>query len=205
LKALKFCILEGSLFWKDPGGILLNYLLKDEAEKVLQDFHAGDYGGHLNWKTKANKILKAGFYWPTLFTDVHQKVTLCHKCQVFEGKRKLLPLPLKPIYVEAPFQQWGLDFIREIHPPYSGQHKWILTAMDYFTKWIEAVPSRQATDSVIIKFLENNILSRFGFPRKIINDNIDSFRSTKLIDFCNQYHINLGHSIAYYPQGNGLA
>jgi hypothetical protein len=47
LKALKFCILEGNLYWKDPGGILLNCLLKDEADKVLKDFHAGDCGGHL--------------------------------------------------------------------------------------------------------------------------------------------------------------
>jgi hypothetical protein len=103
LKALKFCILEGNLYWKYPGGTLLNCLLKDEADKVLQEFHAGDYGGHMNWKATANKILRVGFYWPTLFVDVHHKVTSCHQCQLFEGKRKLLPLPLKPISVEAPF------------------------------------------------------------------------------------------------------
>jgi len=49
LKALKFCILEGNLYWKDPGGILLNCLLKDEFDKVLQEFHAGDCGGDLSW------------------------------------------------------------------------------------------------------------------------------------------------------------
>jgi transposase InsO family protein len=97
-----------------------------------------------------------------------------------------------------------LDFIGEIHPSSSIQHKWILTAMDYFTKWIEVVPCRQAIDSVIIKKLETNILSRFGCPRKIIADNAASFRSKKLIDFCSQYHIMLGHSTTYYPQGNGL-
>jgi hypothetical protein len=48
LKALKFCILEGNLYWKDPGSILLNCLLREEADKVLQDFHAEDYGGHLS-------------------------------------------------------------------------------------------------------------------------------------------------------------
>jgi hypothetical protein len=85
-KALKFFILEGNLYWNDPRGILLNCLLKDEADRVLQDFHAGDCGSHLSWKTTANKILRVGFYWPTLFVDVHQKVTSFHKCQVFEGK-----------------------------------------------------------------------------------------------------------------------
>jgi hypothetical protein len=87
-----------------------------------------------------------------------------------------MPLPLKPISVETPFQQWGLDFIGEIHPPSSGQHKWILTTTDYFTKWIEVVPTRQATDVVIIKFLETNILSRFGCPRKIITDNANNIQ-----------------------------
>jgi hypothetical protein len=48
LKALKFCILEGNLYWKDPRGILLNCLLKDEADRVLQDFHIGDCGGNLS-------------------------------------------------------------------------------------------------------------------------------------------------------------
>jgi hypothetical protein len=71
LKALKFYILEGNLYWKDPAGILLNCLLKNEANKVLQEFHAGESGGHLNWKVIANKILRARFYWSTLFADVH--------------------------------------------------------------------------------------------------------------------------------------
>eukprot|EP00253_Pinus_taeda_P032568 PITA_32568 len=139
------------------------------------------------------------------FTQSPWFTASCHKCQIFEGKRKLLPLPLKPISTEKPFQQWGLDFIGEIHPSSSGQHKWILTATDYFTKWIEAIPCRQANDSTIIQFLESNILSRFGCPEKIITDNTAAFKSKKIINFCHKYQITLGHSTAYYPQGNGLA
>eukprot|EP00253_Pinus_taeda_P031291 PITA_31291 len=136
--------------------------------------------------------------------DVKKFFVSCNKCQIFEGKRKLLPLPLKPISTEKPFQQWGLNFIGEIHPSSSGQHKCILTATDYFTKWIEAIPCRQANDSTIIQFLESNILSRFGCPEKIITNNIVAFKSKKMINFCHKYHITLGHSTIYYPQGNGL-
>ena len=114
------------------------------------------------------------------------------------------PLPLKPIEVSAPFQQWGLDFNGKIHPASSAQHKWILTAIDYFTKWIEAIPTRQATDSVIILFLENNILSHFGCPNKLTTDNATTFKSKRMIEFCDKYKIILGHSTAYHPQGNGL-
>jgi len=204
MKSLKFFILDNALFWRNHEGILLNYLLKEESEKVLQKFHAGDYGGHLYWKTTADKILRAGLYWPTLFSDVKKFETSCHKCQIFEGKKKILPLLLKPISAEPPFQQWGLDFIGEIHTPSSAQHKWILTATYYFTKWIEAIPLRQATYTVIITFLESNILSRFGCPTIIITDNAEAFKSKRMIDFCNKYHITLCHSTAYYPQGNGL-
>ena len=80
-----------------------------------------------------------------------------------------------------------------------------MTATDYFTKWIEAIPTRQATDAVIISFLENNILSRFGCPSKIITDNSAAFKSKRMVGFCNKYNISLGHSTAYHPQGNGLA
>jgi hypothetical protein len=59
----------------------------------------------------------------TLFTDVNTKVRACNSCQLFSGKQKLPALPLVPVKTKAPFQQWGLDFIGEIHPQSSAQHK----------------------------------------------------------------------------------
>lgn len=159
-------------------------MLEDDAKRAIQEFHKGDCGGHHFWKTTAHKILRAGYYWPTIFADVYKEVSSCHECQIFDGKRKLQPLPLKPIFVEAPFMQWGPDFIGEINLPSSAQHKWILTATDYFTKWIEAIPTKQAIDVVIIQFLETNILSRFGCPVKIITDNVAAFKSKRMEKFC---------------------
>jgi len=98
-----------------------------------------------------------------------------------------------------------LDFIGEIHSSSSTQHKWILTVMDYFTKWIEVIPTRQTTYSVVISFLENNILSRFVCPNKLITDNVVAFKLKRMIEFCHRYQITLGHSTADYPQSNGLA
>ena len=106
--------------------------------------------------------------------------------------------------MEAPFQQWGLDFIGEIHPPSTGQHKWILMVTDYFTKQIEAVPTRNANDTVAIKFLLEKIFSIFGCPRKIIIDNAQAFKLGKMIEFCNNHNVTLSHSTAYYRQWNGL-
>jgi hypothetical protein len=57
-----------------------------------------------------------------------------------------MSLPLKPIIAHGPFQQWGLEFIGEINPSSSGQHKWFPTATYYFKKWIEEIPTHNATD-----------------------------------------------------------
>ena len=83
MKSLKFCIIDNGMFWKNHEGILLSCLLKEEPNKVLQEFHAGDCGGYIYWKTTADKILRASFYWPTLFSVVNKFVTSCHKCYIF--------------------------------------------------------------------------------------------------------------------------
>jgi len=150
------------------------------------------------------KILRAGFYWPTLFNDVFSKVRSCEECQKFEGKQKFQSLPLKYVVVVTSFQQWGLEFIEEINPHSSGQHRYILMTNDYFTKWIEAIPTINATDKVIISFVLDNIFSRFACPRKLVTNNAQAFKYKVMVDFCKRYNIILTYSTPYYPQENGL-
>jgi len=70
---------------------------------------------------------------------------------------------------------------------------------------VEYIPTRKVTNSVVIDFLEENILSRFGCPRKIVIDNAQAFKSMAIVSFFQKYNIILDHSTTYYPQGNGLA
>jgi hypothetical protein len=102
---------------------------------------------------------------------------------MFAGKQKLFPLPLKPIKVETPFQQWGLDFIGKINPNSSGQQKWILTATNYFTKWVEAIPTRETTNTSHHKVPRGKYIGQIWVPRKIIVDNSLDFKSSKLVKF----------------------
>jgi hypothetical protein len=98
----------------------------------------------------------------------------------------------------------GPGFIGEIHPASNEQHKWILTTTDFFTKWIEFIPTRSASHKVIIGFLED-LITRFGCLSKIVTDNVASFKAEPLAKFCEKIGIKLIHSTPYYPQGNGLA
>jgi hypothetical protein len=85
LKAVKYCIMNQSLFWKYPGGILLNCVEEDEAQRIMAEMHRGACGGHHYWKYTAYKILRAGYYWPTLFSDVFAKVGIVLNVRFFQG------------------------------------------------------------------------------------------------------------------------
>jgi hypothetical protein len=204
LKSIKYFLVDQVLYWKDPLGEILRCLDPQEAQKIMSDFHDSLCGGHHYWRTTTYKILRAGYFWPNLFTDVCAKIRACVKCQKFSRKKHIKSLSLNPVEASRPFQQWGLYFIREIHPAYSGQHRWILTSIDYFTKWIKAIPTRNDSHKVIIGFLED-IMARFGCSSRIVTDNAASFKVEPLIQFCEQFGITLVHSTPYYPQGNVLA
>lgn len=113
-------------------------------------------------------------------------------------------MPLKPIVVDESFAQWGLDFIGMIDPPSFSNHKWILTATDYFTCWTEAIPLKNATEAEILSFLEELVV-RFGLLKTIILDNARAFTSSKVTQFALSHGIYLKTSSNYYLQGNGLA
>jgi transposase InsO family protein len=76
---------------------------------------------------------------------------------------------------------------------------------DYFTRWVEVIPTKRETYKVVMEFLEDKIITRFGVPTKITTDNAKAFSSMELSTFCFNYGIVLSHSSNYYPQGNGLA
>ena len=75
---------------------------------------------------------------------------------------------------------------------------------DYFTKCIEAIPTRNATHSVIINFLNDHTFARFGCAKRLVTDNEAAFKDDVLVKLCEYIGIHLVHSTTYYPQGNGL-
>jgi hypothetical protein len=155
-------------------------------------------------KTTAHKVLRDGYYWPTLFRDAHDMDHKCAICQKVVGKVKKPAFPLQPVTVDQPFQQWGLDVIGPINHASSLQHKYILTTMDYFTRWSEAIPLRVVNTNQVISFLETHIISHFRIPESLVFDNASYFSSMDLNVFSLEKGIKLKYFASYYPQGNGL-
>ena len=96
------------------------------------ELHDGLAGGHFSGDTTAHKILRAGYYCPTLFKDAHSHVRKCDICQRCGGRQAKATGPLKSAMITEPFEQWGIDIIGEIKPNSSLQHKYILIETDYF-------------------------------------------------------------------------
>lgn len=167
LQVIRYVIIASQLWWRDLERVLLKCVDHKDVARILDEMHTGVCGGHHMPKTTAHKVLRSGFWWPTLFKDAYTLVRKCDACQRFFGKLKFSGnVPLKPVEVQTPFQQWGLDFIGEISNKSSGGHSWILVATDYFTKWVEAIPTRKSTRKVVMDFILNNIIIRFGCPEK---------------------------------------
>jgi len=98
---------------------------------------------------------------------------------------------------------WGIDVIGLINPKPANGHRFILVAIDYFTKWVEAVSYANVTQKVVLKFLKNNILCRYGLPERIITDNASNLNGAEIQRFCEKFKIKHHNSTPYRPKMNG--
>jgi len=145
----------------------------------LTDCHSGACGSHLFGLATTQNILRVEYYWPTIFKDCMKAVKKCHQCQVFTRKMRTHPTPLYPVIAVGPFSRWGIDFTT-CTPASAGGHKYIIVAVDYFTKWAEAMPTVKNNDETSTIFIFNNIITRFGVPRQIVTDHGSHFKNTMM-------------------------
>ena len=143
-------MIDGVLFRQKCDKALIRCLEKNDFGHILTELHDGPIGGHFSGETTAHKVLREGYYWPTLFKDAHAHARKCQICQVNAGREIRHAFPLQPLTVQNPFEQWGLDVVGEINPNSSQLHKYILMAIDYFSKWTEAIPLKVINDHEVI-------------------------------------------------------
>ena len=105
---------------------------------MLNDCHSGACGGHLSGMAIAQKILRAGYFWPSVFKYCHEAIKKCPPYQHFYSKKRTHPTPLHPVISVGPFSKWGIDYMH-CNPTSAGGHGYIIIVVDYFTKWAEAM------------------------------------------------------------------
>ncbi|GJW00419.1 reverse transcriptase domain-containing protein [Tanacetum coccineum] len=125
---------------------------------------------HAGTRSVMVKALRIGYYWPTMHEDVRKMIRAYQDCQIHRPVPRSPQQKLSPITSPWLFYKWRIDIARPF-PEGPGKVKFLIVAIDYFTKWIEAKPVATITGNQIKKFIWDNIVCRFGLPREIISDN----------------------------------
>lgn len=97
---------------------------------------------------------------------------------------------------------WGIDMIGRIEPTASNGHRFILVAIDYFTKWVEAASYANVTKQVVTRFIKNQIICRYGIPERIITDNGSNLNNKMMKELCQNFKIQHHNSSPYSPKMN---
>ena len=197
-------------YWEEPilyrhcaDQVIRRCVPEDEMHNILDHCHTLPCGGHFGGQRTAAKVLQSGFYWPSLFKDAHQFVSTCDKCQRMGNISRKDEPPMHPILEVELFDLWGIDFMGPF--PASYNNLYILLAVDYVSKWVEAIPTRTNDAKVVAQFLRSNIFSRFGTPRALITDNGTHFCNKVIDKVLQKYGVRHRTSLAYHPQSNGQA
>ncbi|KAK1561427.1 hypothetical protein QYE76_018874, partial [Lolium multiflorum] len=195
-------------FWDDPhlykegvDGIMRRCVPEYEQQEILNKCHGSVYGGHHAGDRTAQKVLQSGFYWPTLFKDARKFILSCDECQRVGNISRRNEMPMNYTLVIEPFDCWGFDFMGPF--PSSDGNTHILVAVDYVTKWVEAIPTKSADGETSIKMLVDIIFPRFGVPRYIMTDGGSHFIHGGFRKTLAKYGINHRIASAYHPQTSG--
>ena len=177
-------------------------LAPDEANYVLREVHEEACGNHSGARSLVHKVVRAGYYWPTIQANAKAYVKVCDQCQRFSNVPRQPSEYLTPMMAPWPFAQWGLDILGQF-PTRTRQMKFLVVGIDYFTKWVEAKPLAKIRQQNVKNFVWKSILCRFGVPRVLISDNGRQFDNTFFRDFCEQLGINNHYSSPSHLQANG--
>ena len=171
--------------------------------EILTHCHSLECGGHFNGQRTAAKVLQSGFYWPSIFKYAHLFAKSCDRCQRIGNIGRRNEMPLTNILEVELFYVWGIDFMGPF--PSSYGHMYILLAVDYASKWVEAIPSITCDAKVVLCFIRSNIFSRFETLKAVISDEGSHFCNNLFTSLLAKYGVKHWTPLAYHPQSNGQA
>ncbi|RDY08046.1 Gypsy retrotransposon integrase-like protein 1, partial [Mucuna pruriens] len=196
-EASKYTLIEQRLYRRGFSSPLLKCVDTGEAEYIIKEVHEGG-------RALAGKIARAGYYWPTLKADCMDYVKKCDTCQRFADSHQVPAEQMHTVTSPWPFHKWGIDILGPF-PLVPGQFKFLMVAVDYFTKWIEVEPMATITVERVKRFIWKRIICRFGLPAEIVSDNGTQFASSATAKFCQELHIRQSFTSVEHPQANGQA
>ena len=184
--------------------LVIPTILRNRILSLSHDTPLCAHGG----RNKTYFVLSQSFFWPGMYRDVKSFCKSCDTCQRATQKGRNVKAPLQtpdndgPTICLRPFEKIAIDIIGEL-PMTKHKNRFILTVIDYATRWTEAIPLKNC-DTVTISEALCTIFARFGFPREILSDNGPAFTSNVMQQVMCTLGIKHRFSTPYHPQTNGL-
>ncbi|XP_024196051.1 uncharacterized protein LOC112199236 [Rosa chinensis] len=201
--ALNYFLQGDELRRRGEDGIDFRCVYGHEAKRLMREAHAGVCGAHQAGPKMRWLIQRHGYFWPSILKDCIAFLKGCQNCQAHGPVQHVPNIPMQRIIKPCPARGWALDLIGMIHPHSSLQHKFIIVATDFFTKWVEAEPLKKASDATIRQFIFHNIVCRFGIPEVLVFDRGATFMGGTVEKLIDELGIQFIHSTPYYSQFNG--
>ena len=191
--------------WQAParGGDILQLLVpRALRSQVLQLVHGSVGTGHFGIAKTLHR-LRARFYWPGCRRDVELHVHCCDVCAAQKGPSRRSQAPLQQYLVGAPMERVGVDVLGPF-PVTDAGNRYVLVAVDYFTKWPEAyaVPDQSATTTA--EKLVEEMFTRFGAPDELHSDQGRNFEALVFREVCQRLGVRKTRTTPLHPQSDGL-
>ncbi|GKA09809.1 reverse transcriptase domain-containing protein [Tanacetum coccineum] len=201
IKARKYAMINGFLYKKSFLEPWLQCVGPAQAEYIVKEIYEGSCNMHSGPRSVVEKVIRSGYYWPTMYKDTQNIIRTCNDCQTHRPVLRNPQQKLTPITSPWPFYKWGID-ISGPFPKGQGKVKFLIVAIDYFTKWVKAKPVATITGNQVNKFVWDIIVCRFGLPGEIISDNGKQFRDNPFKDWCENLNIKQRFASVKYAQTN---
>ena len=171
--------------------------------QVIELAHSSLMGGHMGIRKTSDRIL-SNFYWPGLNDDVARFCRICDICQKTESKGKTAKVALQKMpLIDTPFKRVAVDLIDPIFPSSEKGYRYILSMVDYATRYPDAVPLKNIDTETVAEALFD-MYSRLGFPEEVLSNNGTQFISECMEEVSRLLSIRQLRSTPYHPMCNGL-
>ncbi|XP_022030759.1 uncharacterized protein LOC110931682 [Helianthus annuus] len=201
IKARQYVLQGETLYKKGYLAPLLRCVGPEQREYLIKEIHEGICEAHFGARSVVAQLMNLGYFWLSMHQDTSEQLRKCDACQIHALIPKSPKHDLVLITSAWPFYKWGMDIVGPF-PPRKGGVKFLLVAIDYFTKWPEVKPLAKITSKQVIDFVWENIICRYGLPGVLVTDNGKQFAKKPFSVWCKEYRINQVFSSVAYPQSN---
>jgi hypothetical protein len=188
---IDFSLIAGLLYNMGPYEILRRCVMEAEIPLILVEDHEGIAGGHYAGKATAQKVLRAGLWWPTLHKDAKDYYRACDACQRVGKLFKRDEIPLAPQLTLQAFEKWAIDFVGPVNPPWKRTgERYIIIVIEYLTRWVKARVVKDCSATTVVRFIFDDIITRFGCPKILMSDQGTHFINKTIEAFTEEFTVH---------------